>query len=121
MSFVMNCEAPGHPYSSSTEPVAKLNQIGQWTCCLKTFGGLHHQKVANLPILKKGGAPGNMDHFLRLLHVGLIKNSEPYSSMTDTPILSAQEAMCRGHFILLEYRKTYVRSLFAETTICIKI
>ena len=58
MSVVMNCEAPGHLYSFSTEPVAKLNQMGQWTCCLKTFGGLHHQKVTNLPMLKKGGGGG---------------------------------------------------------------
>ena len=49
MSVVMNCKAPDHHYSS--EPVAKLNQMGQWTCCLKKFGGLYHQKVANLQML----------------------------------------------------------------------
>ena len=36
----------------------------------------------------------------------LIKHSEPYNAVTNTPILSAYEAMCRGHEAII-YTELY--------------
>ena len=40
-------------------PIAKLNQMGQYTCYLKRSGGPPHQISAILPVLQKEGC---MDH-----------------------------------------------------------
>ena len=46
--------------------------------------------------------------------IEIMAMTAPYNSVTDTPILSVKEAMCRGHFRLLEYQTFEILKQYAS-------